>query len=97
MSVDAEILKTLKNIESLLSGQLSEYCDTREALAIMGLTNSRDLKALSDMGVLPRYQRTPGSYKYKKSDCKKVAQALDNGTITIKRHKHENHYQLRTA
>lgn len=97
MELNHEILKTLQSIEGLLAGQQTEYCDTQEAARIIGLDNPDDLKQLHDMGVLPRYQRKGRTFKYKKAECKKAAQALDNGTIKLKSQKHENNYQLRTA
>lgn len=82
MTPDQQIVTLLSEIRNgIFSGQ-TDYCDTQEAARIIGLNNTRDLKRLYEQGVLPRYPRGTG-FKYKKTDCHKVAAMLDNKQITI--------------
>lgn len=82
MDIQNQILQELKGIRAALLSNQTDYCETEEASRIIGLNNTRDLKKLHDQGVLPRYSRGTG-YKYKKSDCYKVAALLDNNQITL--------------
>lgn len=61
----------------------TDYCDTAGALQIIGLKNLRDLKKLNEQGILPRFKRTGRNYVYKKSDCKRAAEMLDNKEVFI--------------
>jgi len=62
----------------------SEYCYTEEALLLIGLKDYRDLKILVDKNIgFKRYKRKGSSYVYKKSECKLIAQMLDNKEIII--------------
>ena len=64
-----------QNIKTLISLNISEkviWCETNEALLIMGRKNPRDLKKLVEQGVLTR-EKFGKSFKYKKSECHKIA------------------------
>lgn len=82
MTIDQQIVGILSEIRNGLLSTQTDYCDTQEAARIIGLNNTRDLKKLYDQGVLPRYQRGT-AYKYKKTDCHKVAAMLDNNQIQL--------------
>ncbi len=77
------LVSELKEIKNLLASNQTDYCDAKEACRIIGLTNVRYLKQLSeDKNVLPRYPRVK-SFIYKKSDCYKVAAMLDSKQIIL--------------
>lgn len=77
------LVNELKEIKNLLADQDYLYCrDSEDAAQRIGLTNTRDLKKLHEMGVLPRYERGK-SFRYKKTDCIKVAAMLDNNEIKL--------------
>lgn len=82
MSTDQQIVELLSDIRKGILSSQSDYCDTDEAARIIGLDNTRYLKRLFEQGVLPRYPRGTG-YKYKKTDCYRVAALLDNNQIKI--------------
>lgn len=82
MSIEEKIAHELVEIKNILASNQSDYCDTDEACRIIGLSNYRYLGQLYTREILPRYNRAEG-YKYKKSDCYKVAAALDNKTIVL--------------
>ncbi|MES2138655.1 MAG: hypothetical protein V4511_03035 [Bacteroidota bacterium] len=79
---NGQIVKALVDIKHLLSSNQSDYCETEEALRIIGLNNYRYLAQLHKKNMLPRYPRGDG-FKYKKADCYKVAAALDNQQIVL--------------
>jgi hypothetical protein len=85
MTLTKEIITELNSIKVLLASNQTDYCmDSQEAMRIIGITNSRQLKELHDAGFLPRYDRGAG-FVYKKSDCYKAANALDVKFITLKK------------
>lgn len=77
-----QILKELAGIRKLILGNQTDYCETEEACIIIGVNNPRYLAQLFRRNLLPRYERADG-YKYKKSDCRKIASSLDSKTIVL--------------
>lgn len=77
-----QLIKTLKAVNTTLLDQRSDYCETDEACRIIGVNNNRYLAQLFKRNLLPRYSRADG-FVYKKSDCYKVAAALDSKTIFL--------------
>lgn len=82
MSNEEKIVEKLDDIAKLLASNQSDYCESDEACRIIGVNNTRYLTQLHTKGHLPRYQRGEG-FKYKKSDCYKVAALLDSEKIVL--------------
>lgn len=80
--INQEILKTLKSINNKLEEDLSDYCNANQAIALISLTKQQQLKYLLDHGFLFRYPRGNG-FRYRRSECRKVAQKIDLGEIVI--------------
>lgn len=82
--IEKKVLSILMEVKDQLVTSKSEYCFTEEALLLIGLKDYRDLKTLVDMNIgFRRYQRKGSSYVYKKSECRLIAEMLDNKEITI--------------
>jgi hypothetical protein len=85
MTTEEAILQELKTISSALLANQTDYADSEEAARIISLKNTRDLKRLNEMQILPRYPRGKGGkgYVYKKKDCHRVAAMLDENKISL--------------
>lgn len=84
MSEDTEkkLIETLRKTNDLLAFNQSDYCDTKEAARIIGLTNERYLTQLYNKNLLIRYPRGNG-YVYKKTECYAIAGKLDNRSVVL--------------
>lgn len=73
-----QLTKALEANTAALNAFMSDYCNGDQAAAILGFNNKRCLKKLYEMQLLPRYYRENGGFRYKKSDCKRIATLLDS-------------------
>lgn len=73
-----KLTEALEKNTSALTAYASEYCETAEAAAILGFKDSRYIKKLYDLNLLPRYYRENNGFRYKKAECKKIALLLDS-------------------
>lgn len=83
MSEAEKILLTeVRSIKKLLVSDKGPYCDTQEAMLLIGVNNHRYLAQLHQRGFIKRYQRANG-FKYKKSELKQIADKLDAKEIVL--------------
>ncbi|MES3018184.1 MAG: hypothetical protein V4721_10415 [Bacteroidota bacterium] len=78
MSETEKLIEALNKNTEALTAYASEYCETQEAAVILGFKDTRYVKKLYDLNLLPRYYRENNGFRYKKAECKKIALLLDS-------------------
>ncbi len=79
---EIELLKAIKGLNQRLDENESDYCNSKQAIVILGLMEHQQIKYLVDKGFLGQYPRGNG-FRYKKSECRKLAGIIDRGEIKI--------------